>query len=167
MEDKNASRGKAYSRLPGKEDIKKLCEALNEAGVKYILVGGIAINFHGLPRMTHDIDLLIDSSPENVRKIKEALAYLPDGAVRELRDEDVQNYTVVRVADEIVVDLMAKIGDVTVANAGTEAHEIDGVKIVVADLDTMIRTKPGLREKDVKYLLAKKKAISERNRLKM
>ncbi|MBI3297015.1 MAG: hypothetical protein HYZ75_02545 [Elusimicrobia bacterium] len=55
-----------------------------------------------------DIDLLIDPSPENVRKVKAALSVLPDHAASEVADDDVLKHTVVRVADEIVVDLMAK-----------------------------------------------------------
>lgn len=115
--------------------------------------------------MTHDIDLLIDTSPRNLEKIKKALSFLPDNAIKEVEPEDVQNYTVVRVADEIVIDLIGKIGDVDVYNAGTEMYEIDGVKVVVADLDTLIKTKQGLREKDkadLDFLLLKKRR--EKNR---
>jgi len=32
----------------------------NESGIKYIVVGGIAVNLHGIPRMTYDIDLILD-----------------------------------------------------------------------------------------------------------
>jgi len=59
-------------------------------------------------RGTGDIDLLIDSSRENVKSIKEALLYLPDQAVREVRPHDIAKYTVVRIADEIVIDLLEK-----------------------------------------------------------
>ena len=41
---------------------------LNEAGVKYIVVGGIAVNLHGIPRMTYDIDLLLDLEDVNIKK---------------------------------------------------------------------------------------------------
>jgi predicted nucleotidyltransferase len=39
---------------------------LNERGIKYIVVGGVAVNLYGIPRMTYDIDLLIDLSEENL-----------------------------------------------------------------------------------------------------
>lgn len=155
----------AFSRLPTRDDIRQISEELQRHGVKYVLVGGLAVNFHGRPRMTHDIDLLIDTSPRNLEKIKKALSFLPDNAIKEVEPEDVQNYTVVRVADEIVIDLIGKIGDVDVYNAGTEMYEIDGVRVVVADLDTLIKTKQGLREKDkadLDFLLLKKRR--EKNR---
>ena len=53
------------------------------------------------------MDLLIDPSLENERRVFDALATLPDGCVRQLDPGDVAKYTVVRVADEILVDLMA------------------------------------------------------------
>lgn len=160
MEREDDAGREAFSRLPTIEDIKRIGEELQRYGVKYVLVGGLAINFHGLPRMTHDIDLLIDPSLENIERIKKALAFLQDNAVQEVGPDDLQKYIVVRVADEIVIDLIGKIGDVDVYSAGTETHEIDGVKIFVADLDTLIKTKQGLREKDkedLSFLLLKRR----------
>lgn len=163
MERKDDAGGKAFSRLPTKEDVKRISEALQSYGVKYVLVGGLAINFHGRPRMTHDIDLLIDPSPENLEKVKAALSFLPDNAIQEVRPDDLQNYKVVRVADEVVIDLIGQIGDVNVGNAGIEEHEIDGIKVFVADIDTLIKTKQGLREKDsadLSFLLLKRRKIT-------
>lgn len=148
-----------YSRPPAREDIKKICRALNEKGVEYILVGGLAMNFYGLTRMTHDIDLLIDASPENVSKVIDALSILPDKAVQEVRLSDIKRYTVVRVADEVVIDLIGKIGDVTTKNAKIKEFQAEGVKVPVADIETMIKTKQGYREKDkedLAYLRMKK-----------
>ena len=53
-----------------------------------------------------DVDFVIDDSPENVARVKQALAILPDSAAAEVDDHDVARHVVVRVADEIVVDLM-------------------------------------------------------------
>lgn len=60
----------------------------------------------GYPRFTGDLDILIDTAPENEAKIYMALRSLPDRAADELDPGDVSKYAVVRVADEIVVDLM-------------------------------------------------------------
>jgi len=132
-------------------------------GVRYVLVGGLAVNFHGRPRMTHDIDFLVDPSPENVRKLKQALLVLPDRAAEDLRPDDLEKHGVVRVVDEIVVDLIARIGDVEIDNAGTVVFDLEGEPVVVADLDTLIKTliktKQGLREQDrndLFFLLSRK-----------
>jgi hypothetical protein len=60
----------------------------------------------GFPRATGDIDLLIDVAPENQERVRRALMKLPDQAVRDMTEEDLDRYVVVRVADAIVVDLM-------------------------------------------------------------
>lgn len=95
-------------RPPEVADLVAICRALNAASARYAVIGGFAVNLHGYVRGTMDIDLLIDPSPENVRKVKAALSVLPDHAASEVADDDVLKHTVVRVADEIVVDLMAK-----------------------------------------------------------
>jgi len=46
---------------------------LNKNGVKYVVVGGIAVNLHGIPRATYDIDLLVEMSNENLKKIVKLL----------------------------------------------------------------------------------------------
>src|SRR2546429_702878 len=75
-------------RLPDTDDLIFLCRRLNEAGAKYIVVGGFAMIQHGFARATEDIDLLIDTSPENIARVKAAMMALPDGAVREVRSEE-------------------------------------------------------------------------------
>ncbi len=47
--------------------------AFNKARVRYILVGGVASVLHGVPRTTTDIDLALDSAPENVARALRAL----------------------------------------------------------------------------------------------
>lgn len=54
-------------------EFKELLELFNKHKVEYILVGGYALAFHGAPRYTGDIDLLIYSSQENGLKILSAL----------------------------------------------------------------------------------------------
>lgn len=142
--------GERLSRPPTLEDLKRICAELNKRGVRYVVVGGMAVNFYGRPRGTEDIDLLINARPEAVARVKEALASaLADGAAAEVADEDVERYTVVRVADEVVVDLMGHIGEVTVENARVCLVDVDGVNIPFAHIDTLLETKRGLREKDV------------------
>ncbi|MFH1782851.1 MAG: nucleotidyl transferase AbiEii/AbiGii toxin family protein [Candidatus Omnitrophota bacterium] len=53
---------------------------LNKQKVKYVVAGGIAVNLHGVPRVTGDLDLIIYLGEENVSKFSkamEALGYKP------------------------------------------------------------------------------------------
>ena len=53
------------TRPPSDEDLARLANSLNELGAKYIVIGGFAIIAAGYTRATMDIDLLVDTSPEN------------------------------------------------------------------------------------------------------
>lgn len=136
------------TRDPTLKDFVKLCAALNDAGAKYIVIGGFAVNFYGRSRATTDIDFLVSSAPENVERLKKALSILEDNAAADIKPNDVAELTVVRVMDEVVVDLLAAVGDVTFDNAEAITAVINGVSIPVADLSTLIKTKRGYREKD-------------------
>ena len=50
--------------------------ALNEAGVRYVVVGGLAVLAHGILRTTNDIDIVLDLGEENVARATEALSAL-------------------------------------------------------------------------------------------
>jgi len=54
-------------------DFKAFLKSLNSAGVRYLLVGGYAVNFHGYHRHTEDIDVWIAIDPENLKKVSQAL----------------------------------------------------------------------------------------------
>lgn len=136
------------TRPPTIDDLVAICKKLNETNAKYILIGGFAVNYYGFPRATEDIDLLVDPSEENIFKIKAALSFLPDNAVKEVAPDDIEKYEVVRVADEITIDLLKKACDITYEKAGIEYYEFKGVRIPIADLETMIKTKRGVRPRD-------------------
>ena len=73
-------------------DFQTIFKELNKFGVDYLVVGGLAVNFHGVPRMTYDIDLMILLEPENVIKLVTKLTqwgYKPKIPInpRDLADE--------------------------------------------------------------------------------
>ncbi|MBM4146071.1 MAG: nucleotidyl transferase AbiEii/AbiGii toxin family protein [Nitrospira sp.] len=149
------------SRPPTIDDLVTVCRRLNEEGSKYLLIGGFAMNYYGLPRATEDIDFLIDPSDSNIVKIKQALSFLPDNAAREVVPDDVQKYEVVRIADEITIDLLKKACEMTFEKAVAEYFEFKGVRIPIADIQTMIKTKLGIRPKDREDLAFLKSILEE------
>jgi predicted YcjX-like family ATPase len=140
-------------------EIVRVCEALNNEGVKYIVVEGCAVILHGYYRATHDIDLLVDSSIENIKKLKKAFQEIfRSDEISEIRDVDIDQYAVVRFApksEEIVIDMIGKIGkiDFKMAMQDIEEIELEGIKIPVCGLSTLIETKKGIRPKDKEDLL--------------
>lgn len=138
------------SRSPTGEDLARLAQRLNELGVKYIVVGGFAIMRAGLARGTMDIDLLVETSADNDELVRKALEILPDGAVKELEAGEIENYNVVRVCDEITVDLMAKACGLRYEDVQhlIENAEYLGVTIPFASPALLWKTKQTFREKD-------------------
>ena len=89
--------------------------------------------------------------------MKEALSVLADNAVALVRDDDIRRYTVVRVADEIVIDLLERACGIDFASAQDEidVFTVQGVEIPVAGKELLIRMKDTVRpsdQADVTYL---------------
>ena len=147
MDEPNDDR---YARAPEPADVVRICRALNASGARYLLIGGFAVIAHGAGRFTKDIDLLVDDAPENVALVKRALAVLADNAAAEIADDDVRRHVVVRVADEVIVDLMGRACGIDFAEASTDAEtfERDGVAIRLASPLTLIRMKDTPRPQD-------------------
>jgi hypothetical protein len=143
------------SRPPTLEDLLFLCRKLNEAGARYVIIGGMAIIQSGFARATEDIDLLIEKSGKNFQSVRQALLHLPDRAVQELKEGELQQYGVVRIADEFVVDLMLSACgiDFDEAERYIDVVEIQGVRMPFAKPELLWRLKQTLREKDKLDLL--------------
>ena len=151
-------------RIPNQSDLVALCRALNQEGAQYLVVGGFAINHHGFIRATEDIDILIDVDLENQVRVKKALEILPDKAIRELGDDDFRDYIVVRVSDDVLVDVMtAACGiDFKEASSFIEVAEIEGVPIPFASPQLLLRMKQTHRENDVADRIFLHRKIAER-----
>ncbi len=143
-------------RQPTLEDLRDLCRELNARGARYVVVGGFAIRAAGYIRETMDIDLIVARDRENEAKVFSALSTLPDNAVRELQPGELLQYNVIRVADEVLVDLMGSAGGVDFAQAAQQAEirKVDGVAIPFASPALLWRMKAVThREKDQPDLL--------------
>src|SRR5690554_4129202 len=55
------------------QDFEELLKLHEDNSVRYLIVGGYAVAFHGFPRLTKDIDFYFDGSIENVKNIINSL----------------------------------------------------------------------------------------------
>lgn len=62
-------------------DFSELLALFNARRVEYVIVGAHAVAFHGAPRATGDLDILVRPGPENARRIMEALEAFGFGSV--------------------------------------------------------------------------------------
>ena len=56
------------------QDFREFVELLARHDVRYLIVGGYSVALHGHPRYTKDLDIWVDPSPDNARRVYEALA---------------------------------------------------------------------------------------------
>ena len=83
------------SRPPQLADLLSLCRSLNREAVRYVVVGGMAMIQARFVRATENIDLLVDADRTNLNRLRTALLDLPDQAVREMEEDDLDRYVVV------------------------------------------------------------------------
>jgi hypothetical protein len=152
-------------RNPTVEDLRDLCRELNQRGAKFVVIGGFAMRAANYLRETMDIDLVVATDMENEAKIFSALSTLPDNAVRELQPGELQKYTVIRVGDEIVIDLMGSASGIDYAEAAKDVvvRNVDDVPIPFASPRLLWRMKARThREKDAGDLVFLKHWFTER-----
>ncbi len=150
-EESEPQEGELVSRAPTEEDLVALCCQLNSLGARYMIIGGFAIMYAGYGWTTGGVDLLFDTDLLNEAKVYHCLESLPDKAVLQLKPGEVSQYTVVRVADEIVVDLMQSASGIDYAEAVKEVviRMVQDVPIPFASPKLLWRMKKNThREKD-------------------
>lgn len=125
-------------------DFKELLEEFARGRVEFILVGGYAVAFHGRPRATKDIDLLVNGTRANLERAAAALERFgaPANVVRAV--EAMQPSDIVYMGQApLRIDLLRAIDGVAteavLARAVTAV--LDGVEVRVISLDDLIANK--------------------------
>ena len=106
-------------------DFKELLASFNAHRVDYLVVGAYALAFHGAPRYTGDIDLLIRSDPENARAVLAALADFGFASLGIAENDFLEPDRVVQLGvPPVRIDLLTSPTGVTWAEA--RAHRVAG-----------------------------------------
>ena len=128
----------------------RVCSLLNKCKAQYLIVGARACWLHGYVRATADVDILIPEDLENHARVIAALSELEDRAAAELTPHDFVDNIVVKIADEVEVDVSTRAWTVSYADAIVTALKItiEGVEVPYVDLQTLIRSKSTQREQD-------------------
>ena len=126
------------------KDFKEFIELLNEHKVKYLIIGGYAVNFHGYPRYTKDIDLWLWMSEPNIEKLIKAIKDFGFGS-QNLEIEDFMTpENVIQLGYEPYrIDLLMDVDGVSFEDCyerRTEA-ELDGTEVKFLSLQDLIIAK--------------------------
>jgi predicted nucleotidyltransferase len=146
------------------DPLLRVCSLLNAHSAKYLVIGGHACILHGLIRTTEDVDILVEDSEENLKKVIAALSEMEDGAAKELTPRDLLENVVVKIADEVEVDVSRSAWRISFNDAIDSAlHvEIDGVDVPYVDLKTLIATKETPREQDRADIVGLKRLLRQK-----
>jgi hypothetical protein len=134
---------------------EKLLVILAEAGVEFVVVGGVAVTLHGYVRLTEGVDILIESSPTNIQRFLDSLANYGEGFARELSSEDFTDEEgAIRIVEETElsqVDVFTRISGLRYLDLKMDASilSLHGHEIAYASKSALIRLKSNsVREKD-------------------
>jgi hypothetical protein len=161
-------------RLPTTDDLGLLAKALNDHGVEYAVIGGTAMMFHGFPRATKDIDLLLPLSPGNNRKLRAALKELPfnQEALQGLELESLDKGYSTAIEGDIAIDILFVANDLKFDRFRKflERHDFNGHEVSTLSLDGLIKSKETPRDSDKldvaklrRLRMALKKETDDRN----
>lgn len=127
--------------------VLSIVEAFNREGVEYMVFGGVAVNLHGLPRTTEDVDFFVDPSPANVARIKRALRSIwDDPNLDEIQDDDMAgcypSFSYEPPNESFGIDVVSRLGEAfAYADLAAETHEVRGVPVRLVTAETLYRMK--------------------------
>jgi len=105
--------------------LKGVFSSFQKNEVKYIVIGGIASVLHGVPRATFDLDILIEATPSNVRKLLTALEEAGLGTASLTSVEEVLNHEITIFKDRVRIDVQT-------TTPGIEFDEVWGKRVTMA-----------------------------------
>lgn len=121
----------------------QVCAALNRAGAKYLVIGGVACVLHGYARATTDVDILIERSRANAERVLAGLAKVGYGFVREWGVDEILKRPITIIGDDPAVDVFTVAWRVKYEQAVKRSStvDVDGVAIPLIGIDDLIETK--------------------------
>jgi hypothetical protein len=125
-------------------DFIEFFQLLNENNVKYLIVGGYAVAYHGHPRYTKDIDVWIWIDPDNARRVVKTLTDFGFDSLGLKEDDFLEPDTIIQLGyPPNRIDLIMGIPGIAFRECfNTKAEtEINGVKLVFIDLENLKRIK--------------------------
>ena len=97
--------------------LQTVFRCLHAHDVKYIVIGGIAAALHGVPRATFDLDVLIEATTENARRLLEALLEAGVGTASLTTPEDLLEHEITVFKDVVRIDVQTSTPGLAFADA--------------------------------------------------
>ncbi len=147
---------------------ERLLVALVRSGVDFAVVGGVAISLNGFVRATEDVDIIVNSAPENLVKLIECLKQWGEGWARELKGEDFAiEAGAVRLIEDFALDMFVSMREKKLADFRPRLRylETGGVRIpYLAPEDLIFLKQDSWRDKDKLDVQAMQEIIAREGR---
>jgi hypothetical protein len=116
---------------------------LQRNDVRYVVIGGIAAVLHGVPRATFDLDILIEATPDNARRLLQALLEAGLGTASLTDAEDVLANEITVFRDRVRIDVQTRTPGLNFADAWQhrETMRYEGQDFAVACRSDLIASK--------------------------
>jgi len=130
------------------DEAKRILAAFEDEGVEYVLIGSIAMAAQGLIRATHDLDIFVSPTPDNVERLKRSLKslYEQDPHVDQITADDLAgDYPAVEYTPPhglYSLDILSRLGEaLRYDTLDWQTVDLDGVSVRVATAAMLYRMK--------------------------
>ena len=134
--------------------------SLSRHDVRYVVIGGIAVVLHGVPRATFDLDILIDATPANAASLLQALVDAGLGTATLTTPEEVLANEITVFKDRVRIDVQTSTPGLSFSDAWShrDAMEYHGQSFHVVSKPDLIAAKRAAGQpvdlEDVRLLLS-------------
>jgi len=125
-------------------DLREFIKSLNASRVRYLVVGGYAVAFHGHPRYTKDLDVWIEANPQNAARVIKALERFGFGSLGLTPSDFTTPDQIIQLGNPPNrIDVLTSLKGVVFAScyAARIRVVVDGVTANVIDLRNLKRNK--------------------------
>jgi len=133
-----------YGYDPSASRLEKFLRLLNENNIKYLLIGGYAVGYHGYPRATVDMDLWVATDKKNARKVVHVIRTfgfdVPELSIQLFSDKK----KIVRMGvPPIRIEIFSNLDGVDFRECYAKKinDSIDGVPVKIIDLESLKKNK--------------------------
>jgi hypothetical protein len=123
--------------------LKDVFASFQKHEVRYIVIGGIASVLYGVPRATFDLDILIDATPENTRRLLDALLDAGMGTASLTSVEEILSNEITIFKDRVRIDVQTSTPGLSFQDAWAHRNilEYQGQQFYVASREDLIASK--------------------------
>ena len=130
--------------MPLTKDSREFVECLLSNKVEFLIVGALAVSWHGFPRYSADIDFLVRPAADNAQRVVDALKQFGFGCLGiSIEDLSVEKRVVQLGVEPNRIDLLTSVSGVTFEEAWESrvTGTIDGIEVNYIGREALIRAK--------------------------